>query len=193
VTTRHLDLGCGPVPRNPYGAQALYGVDLQFPAGTSAENFRSANLALEAIPFADAFFDSVSAYDFIEHVPRLLAVPGDGTRASFVELMNEVWRVLRPGGRLYAVTPAWPKAAAFVDPTHVNIITDRTHTYFCEPDLGADVYGFRGRFRAIRVQWIRKRVAYEPVHPDITQRLRTMIDIVKRRRSHLLWEFEALK
>ena len=24
MTTRHLDLGCGPVPRNPYGRDELY-------------------------------------------------------------------------------------------------------------------------------------------------------------------------
>jgi hypothetical protein len=26
--TRHLDLGCGPVPRNPYKQDELFGVDI---------------------------------------------------------------------------------------------------------------------------------------------------------------------
>ena len=49
-----------------------------------------------------------------------------------------------------------------------------------------------GNFRALRVQWIRKRVAYESPNPDLVQRLRSALDIVKRRQLHLLWEFEAL-
>lgn len=191
--TRHLDLGCGPQPRNPYGAEELYALDIRTPEGVDTMRFRQANLVLEPIPFDAGHFDSVSAYDFIEHVPRLVTLPQGGTRLPFVELMNEVWRVLRPGGHFYAVTPAWPRAEAFVDPTHVNIITADTHRFFTEPDLGARVYGFQGRFRALRVQWIRKRVPYEPASPGLAQRLRTLIDHVKGRRAHLLWEFEALK
>ena len=193
MTTRHLDLGCGPVPRNPYGADELYGLDIRVPEGVDSARFRQANLVLEPIPSADDHFDSLSAYDFIEHMPRLVVLPNGTTRLPFVELMNEIWRVLKkPGGRLYAVTPAWPRAEAFVDPTHVNIITERTHRYFTEPELGASIYGFRGRFRATRVRWIRKRVAYESPTPDVVQRIRSALDIVKRRRLHLLWEFEAL-
>ena len=193
MTTRHLDLGCGPVPRNPYGADELYGLDIRLPDGADAARFRQANLVLEPIPFADGHFDSLSAYDFIEHMPRLVVLPSGATRLPFIELMNEIWRVLKkPGGRLYAVTPAWPRAEAFVDPTHVNVITERTHRYFTEPELGASIYGFSGRFRATRVQWIRKRVAYEAPTPDFVQRIRSALDIVKRRRLHLLWEFEAL-
>ena len=194
MATRHLDLGCGPAPRNPYGADALYALDLSPPEGFDPARFARANLVLEPIPFPDAHFDSVSAYDFIEHVPRLVALPAGGTRLPFVELMNEVWRVLRkPGGRFYAVTPAWPRAEAFADPTHVNVVTATTHRYFTEPELGARPYGFAGRFRALRVQWMRKRASvYEPAEPDLVQRFRSALDIAKRRRAHLLWEFEAL-
>ena len=193
MPTRHLDLGCGPAPRNPYAADELYALDLRRPEGFDPARFACANLVLEPIPYPDGHFDSVSAYDFVEHVPRLVALPTGGTRLPFVELMNEVWRVLRkPGGRFYAVTPAWPRAEAFVDPTHVNVVTERTHRYFTEPELGAAIYGFRGRFRELRVRWIRKRVPYEPPAPGLVQRLRSGLDIVKGRRAHLLWEFEAL-
>ena len=181
------------MPRNPYGADELYGLDIRVPESVDAARFRQANLVLEPIPFADGHFDSLSAYDFIEHMPRLVVLPSGVTRLPFIELMNEIWRVLKkPGGHLYAVTPAWPRAEAFVDPTHVNVITERTHRYFTEPELGASIYGFGGRFRATRVQWIRKRVAYEAPTPDLVQRIRSALDIVKRRRLHLLWEFEAL-
>jgi hypothetical protein len=42
------------------------------------------------------------------------------------------------------------------------------------------------------VQWIRKRVAYESPTPDSCNACAAALDIVKRRRLHLLWEFEAL-
>jgi SAM-dependent methyltransferase len=189
---RHLDLGCGAAPRNPYGRSHLYGLDIVLPPGYRDSRFRQVNVWVDPIPFDDDFFDSVSAYDFLEHVPRVLS-SGHGTRLPFVELMNEVWRVLRPAGRFYAITPAWPRPECFVDPTHVNVVTAGTHRYFTEPELGATVYGFRGRFRCVRTQWVRKRDAYVPPRPDAGQRLRGWLDVVMRRRAHLLWEFEAVK
>ena len=193
MVTRHLDLGCGGVPRNPYRRDEAHGIDIALAAGLDERLFRRANLSVEPIPHADASFESVSAFDFFEHVPRVLGTADSrGTRFPFIELMNEIHRILKPGGRLWALTPAYPSAETFQDPTHVNIITERTHRYFTEPEFGASIYGFSGRFRAIRVQWIRKRVAYESPTPDFVQRVRSALDIVKRRRLHLLWEFEAL-
>ncbi len=71
----------------------------------------------------------------------------------FVNLMNEIFRVLKPGGRFYALTPAYPKQSAFVDPTHVNIITRKTHKYFTVPDNWGVMYGFHGTFEIIRTGW----------------------------------------
>ena len=68
--TRHLDLGCGPVPRNPYRRDELFGVDLS--GSTDSGPIRRANLVMQAIPFGDDSFESVSAYDFLEHVPRVM-------------------------------------------------------------------------------------------------------------------------
>lgn len=95
----HLDLGCGDRPRNPYGRARLAGVDIRpLPAGSHFE-YRVANLALQPIPFPDDSFGSVSAFDFIEHMPRVLMAPdGAGTVFPFVRLMDEIWRVLAPGG-----------------------------------------------------------------------------------------------
>lgn len=190
--TRHLDLGCGGKPRNPYRADTLYGVDLSTPAGD--ERFRSANLALEPIPFADGYFDSVSAYDFFEHIPRVLpTADGRATRVPFVELMNEVWRVLKAGGLLYASTPAFPHPMAFQDPTHVNVITRDTHLYFTRPHLLARIYGFRGEFIVRRVMRVKPRHDYEPTDPGLWDRLRQRDRERRGACSHLVWEFEAVK
>lgn len=208
---RHLDLGCGKFPRNPYGRRELCGVDVRpAPAGADFEH-RVANLSLQPIPYGDDGFASVSAYDFIEHVPRLLATgDGRGTVFPFVQLMNEVWRVLAPGGRFYALTPAYPHLEAFTDPTHVNVITAKTHEYFCGPQPLARMYGFTGEFKVVRAQWVRALDAYEQM-PGLnearkpktglkrlalhwrgfTRRLRGKPD--PSGKVHFLWELDAVK
>ena len=129
MTTKHLDLGCGPHPRNPYVADEIYGVDISPSPELPKDRFVRANLALEPIPFTSNSFDSVSAFDFIEHIPRQIhSLDNHTSRLPFIELMNEVWRVLKPNGVFYALTPAYPNPSAFQDPTHVNIITESTHT-----------------------------------------------------------------
>jgi SAM-dependent methyltransferase len=210
ASDRHLDLGCGKFPRNPYGRSELCGVDLRpAPAGVAFEH-RVANLVLEPIPYPDSSFASVSAYDFIEHVPRLLpTADGGGTVFPFIRLMNEVWRVLAPGGRFYALTPAFPNPEAFTDPTHVNIITHKTHEYFSGEQPMGRMYGFSGQFKALRVEWVHVPDVYSPIAgspdnrkpPTATKRLaRAVRGFFRRlrgkpaeRKAHLLWEFEAIK
>lgn len=203
----HLDLGCGDHPRNPYERGTLYGVDIRMPDRPVDYEHRVANLVLEPIPFADSSLGSVSAFDYLEHVPRLLPDSRGGTRFPFVQLMDEIWRVLAPGGRLYALTPAYPHPEAFVDPTHVNFITEESHTYFCgESPLGR-MYGFNGRFRVIRVQRTERASAYSAIAGSAqnhgpakraARHLRRWIRFLRGKRASLspawlLWELEAVK
>lgn len=195
--TRHLDLGCGNRIRNPYEAHELYGVD--FASTLPPERFRPADLALDPLPYDEGFFDSASAYDVLEHIPRVVCIhapsapSGMKTRNCFIELMNEVWRVLKPGGLFYAVTPAFPSEKAFIDPTHVNFITDRTHHYFCGSRPLAGMYGFLGRFECVRAKRIRLKYDYDPIQLSFAQRIRKITDFMGRKRSHMLWELAAVK
>jgi SAM-dependent methyltransferase len=191
---KHLDLGCGPCPRNPYGQSELYGVDIR--ANLTAEGVRfiaAANLAKEPIPFASQHFGSVSAYDFLEHVPRVNLSPTQGEPVfPFIELLNEIWRVLEPGGKFYAVFPAYPHPLAFCDPTHVNILTDKSHRYFTGPNPMARMYGFKGEFELIRQHRIHPRGNYHPQDVGFKLRMKSWVDGLMGRRSHLVWEFKAL-
>ncbi|MDQ2104413.1 methyltransferase domain-containing protein [Azospirillum isscasi] len=146
---RSLDLGCGPTPKNPFSADELFGIDIEDQA---APHIRRADLAVDAIPFGDGYFDYVTAFDVIEHVPRLVYAPN--RRYSFIALMDEIYRVLKPDGLFYAQTPAFPHAEAFQDPTHVNIITENTFFhYFDDRHRWAASYGFRGAFRVVSQEW----------------------------------------
>ena len=140
-----LDLGCGKKIRNPFLAEKLYGIDL---IDDVAKNIVTADLNIEKIPFPDSFFEYCTAFDFIEHVPRIIYCPD--RRLPFVELMNEIHRVLKPGGVFLSLTPAYPTNEAFQDPTHVNFITSDTFLYyFCNEYLWAKMYGFTGNFKLL--------------------------------------------
>lgn len=193
--TCHLDLGCGAVPRNPYRRDQVIGVDIA-PRGQAAGcEMVQANLTLEPIPFEDNRFDSVSAFDFLEHVPRVLPTPnGQATRFPFIELMNDISRVLKPGGMLYALTPCYPSSEAFQDPTHVNIITDRTHLYFAGPQPLGRMYGFSGHFEARRIDWVVPRDATDAAATmSLHQRWRRFNYRRKGQLSHLRWELKCVK
>lgn len=148
--TTTLDLGCGASPRNFFNADEVYGIDVRDDVDNKIYR---ADLVVEPIPFADGFFDFVTAHDFLEHVPRIIYNPQ--RRAPFVELMNEVWRVLKVDGRFLSFTPAFPHGPAFRDPTHVNIITDETFPiYFDDKVRAASIYGFKGAFVVESQQWL---------------------------------------
>jgi hypothetical protein len=52
------------------------------------------------------------------------------------------------------MTPAYPHAITFRDPTHVNFITDETFPlYFDYVNRWAQIYGFKGAFRIELQEW----------------------------------------
>lgn len=149
TATRSLDLGCGRHPENPLNLDEVWGVDVRADLG---DRVRVADLVIEPIPFDDNCFDAVTAFDFIEHIPRLIYAPQ--RRYPFVALMEDIHRVLKPGGAFISHTPAFPSPAAFQDPTHVNFITERTFPkYFCGATPLARMYGFTGQFVMVEQSW----------------------------------------
>jgi len=149
LLTKTLDIGCGAAPKNPFNASEVFGIDAR--EDLDARIYQ-ADLAVEPIPFDSDFFSYVTAFDFIEHIPRTAYLPK--RRYCFVELMNEIYRVLLPGGLFLSSTPAFPQPAAFRDPTHVNIITEETFPlYFDNQNRWAAAYGFVGAFHVSKQEW----------------------------------------
>ena len=193
-TTHHLDLGCGASPRNPFNAGAVFGLDIVKRENLKEDNisFSIANLVFQDIPFPDNFFDSVSAYDFLEHIPRVIYLEGR-TELPFVRLMSEIHRVLKPGGQFYSTTPYYPMESAFVDPTHVNFISKNTYKYFTVPHLWARMYGYTGTFEVIRVRKVNfdVEVNRRSVLKSLVRSLLVLIH--PNAKQHIVWHFKAIK
>ena len=193
--TKHLDIGCGYSPRNIYNCDELYALDVyQSPKLPKKVFFKKANVISDPIPFKDNFFDCVSAFDFIEHIPRISLNSNGVMKFPFIRLMNEIWRVLNPGGIFYAVTPAFPRNEAFQDPTHVNFITANTHKYFCGDTSYVQSYGFFGKFEVIEVKWVHLKFASK-IDNSFSRKIKAIYwTIFKQRiKAHLLWKLRAIK
>jgi len=152
----HVDLGAGNSPRNPFKASTLVATD--FHSNFTASNgvkFLQADLT-SRLPFRDGEISSFSAYDLLEHIPRWERTREGKIEFPFISLMNEINRCLKTGGIFVAVTPAFPSAAAFQDPTHVNFISRETLSYFlgAEPWARQLGYGFQGSFEVIYEGWL---------------------------------------
>lgn len=191
----HLDLGCGKYPRNPYKQKELFGIDVRDINPSDLKegvHYKKANLFFEPIPFSDNFFSSVSAFDFLEHIPRVHIEDND-VHFIFIKLMNEVHRVLKPGGLFFALTPCYPNSEAFQDPTHVNIITKRTHEYFCGTNPLGRIYGFTGQFECLRSQASYSSYANKELNDSLSVKIKWFRKLLKGQLSHIVWEFKAIK
>lgn len=165
--TLHVDIGCGSNPRNPFSAQKVLGLEIEFVdidldtvwdprMRASSFEFREFDIT-EKLPLDDNQANSISAFDVIEHVPRWER-RNEKVRFPFVDLMSEIFRVLKPGGIFLAVTPAFPSENAFMDPTHVNIISIHTADVFGVKDVCQEfkaMYGFQGKFEILHNNWLK--------------------------------------
>ena len=144
-----LDIGSGPSPKNPFNASIIMGADLR---DDIDKGVVFADLAIGSLPFDSNTFDFVTAHDVLEHIQRVQIIDGE-TKYPFIHVMNEVYRVLKPGGIFFNLQPCFPSKQVFQDPTHVNIMSEDTISlYFCNP-VTAGMYGFIGEFHMLKDGW----------------------------------------
>jgi SAM-dependent methyltransferase len=122
--TATLDLGAGTAERHP-GAVRL-------DRARSVDPHVVADLDRGGLPFRAGVFQTVAAYDVVEHV------------ADLVALVSEVHRVLRPGGLFLVTTPHFSSANAYTDPTHRRALALRSFDHFADDNSLA--YSSRPRF-----------------------------------------------
>lgn len=124
-----LDLGAGH--GKPHG---YLGVDLA--PGDGVDIVASGD---NLTTVANSSVGVIRAVDFMEHVE------------DKVRLINEMYRVLAPGGMLLSSTPSTDGRGAFQDPTHVSFYNENSFWYYTDPNLARYVPGIEARFQVSRL------------------------------------------
>ena len=89
-------------------------------------------------PLPDECVLTATASHVLEHI--------NPHKGVFINVMNEIWRVLKPNGQFAFVVPHASSHGYQQDPTHCNMLNETTMHYF-DPDpegrsMGAQLYNF---------------------------------------------------
>lgn len=109
-----LDIGCGE-NKQPGG---FIGMDVRKVPGVDIVQ----DLEKFPWPLPDNCVSIATASHVLEHI--------DPARFTFVNFMNEVWRIMLPGGRFAIAVPYAGSPGYWQDPTHCNGISEVTFHYF---------------------------------------------------------------
>jgi SAM-dependent methyltransferase len=80
------------------------------------------------LPFEDSTFDEIHAYDVLEHLGR------QGDYRSFFDEWSEWWRILKPDGILFGISPAAVSVWAWGDPGHTRIVSPECLTFLSQDE-----------------------------------------------------------
>ena len=125
MTKLILDLGCGNRKRK----EGAIGVDV---IRTSAVDILA---DIQNLPFKECSIDEILCYQVLEHVNDI------------VKAMEEIWRVLKFGGKVIIEVPHVKGLDAFRDPTHKHFFTIASMEYFT-PESGFNYYS-KAKFRVV--------------------------------------------
>ena len=124
-----LDIACGANKQPGY-----VGLDIQPLPGVDIVH----DLNVHPWPLPDECAIRAFASHIVEHIPKV-ALDGGKTRFPFIEFMDEVWRVLKPGGEFAIACPHGSSQGFLQDPTHASGLNEMTWAYF---DPEHPFYGF---------------------------------------------------
>lgn len=95
-------------------------------------------------PWADGSIDEIKMYDVLEHLD------------DFMKAMEEIFRVLAPGGRCHVSVPYWNSWCAYADPTHKRGFHEITFRFFDPESVYCQErpYYTKARFRIIEEEFV---------------------------------------
>mgnify|MGYP003954879041 CR=1 FL=1 len=135
-----LDLGCGNKKRKD-----AVGVDLN--ASTNPDIVH--NLNKFPYPFESSSVDKIIMDNTLEHLQDIIAV------------MEELYRIVKPGGSVKIITPYFRSVWAIIDPTHLHYFTTNSFAYYDANHIICKRYQYtHARFNTIKI------VFNEPIKSD---------------------------
>ena len=115
-----LDIACGNNLQ-----KGFIGIDIVGKPDSQAEIVH--DLLTSPWPLEDNSVDETFCSHFLEHIPK-----GDSYHAPIYQFMDELYRVLKPGGLARFISPYYTSVRAFQDPTHHQFISEPLFNYFNE-------------------------------------------------------------
>jgi len=103
-------------------------------------------------PWEQNSFDQIIAMDILEHL------------GNFVNAMEELHRILKPGGKVIIRVPYWNHSCAYIDPTHKRGFHEQTFHFF---DLDSPYYKERGYYSKAVFRMIDEILILNPGYPYI--------------------------
>lgn len=119
-----LDIGCGSAKNTGF-----VGIDILPLEGVDIVH----DLEQTPWPLPDESVITAVASHVLEHI--------NPHKGVFINVMNEIWRVLKPGGQFAFVVPYGESHGYIQDPTHCNPMNETTMCYF-DPLDPTGLYAF---------------------------------------------------
>jgi len=121
-----LNLGCGIIKRDGF-------VNIDMRSDVEPDLICDVT---EGLPFDDDSADEALAFDFLEHIQ-----PG-----KVVFVIEEIYRVLKPGGLFEHFTPSTDGRGAFQNPEHLSFWNLNSWKYYANGDPHREMLGTSARF-----------------------------------------------
>ncbi|MEM4160617.1 MAG: methyltransferase domain-containing protein [Thermoplasmata archaeon] len=106
-------------------------------------------------PFKDNQFDFIYCSHILEHIPHYIGRDEDG----LIIVMKEIYRVLKPGGKIEIKVPYYKDENAVKDPTHCRLFDIETFDYFTTSHWGNYYSGLN--FKIVLKEFSKFRVKYK--------------------------------
>ena len=139
-----LNLGCGKRQRKSY-----VNIDINPDCNPDLEWD-----LFQGIPYDDNEVDKVVAIDFLEHVPIGVTI----------FMIEEIHRVLKPGGIFEHFTPSTDGRGAFQDPTHQSFWNINSWYYYKAGNEMNEEYGIKAKFEILKLEDIVTSDACHIIH-----------------------------
>lgn len=85
------------------------------------------------LPFPDESFNEIHAYEVLEHTGA------QGDYRFFFAQFSEFWRLLKPGGKIFATVPSIKSPWLWGDPSHTRALPKESLLFLIQPQYDAEV------------------------------------------------------